>query len=456
MWNGAKSNKLLLASMTQADAVRLITIDNEESQAAYETKDAAAAVAVIRRSLENAQLCLVSIFSGTIRELRRAIGRPQRALRDDLKTASHAGWNYADLNGFRGERIQPVAHPRLHELVFRRKVLLFASEGGMIHESMASPNSHTGCSCAAPSRQWVGELGPTVGFASATVAPQQHSITQVRVPAGAFTMGDSTDDRNPHDGERPLHKVILDAFDIDETTVTNDQFACFIDATGYRTEAEVFGYSAVFHLAVQAEQEDIMGPAAGAPWWFGVQGADWAHPGGRKSSLYDLHEHPVVHISWNDAAAYCRWADRRLPTEAEWEYASRGGIHGAKYPWGDQEIDTPQWRANIWQGDFPRRNDGDDGWLTTATAKAFEPNAYGIYQTVGNVWEWCSDWFNPRFYEQSSPANPAGPADGQSRVMRGGSYLCHKSYCNRYRNSARSSNTPDSSMGNTGFRTVAL
>ena len=269
-------------------------------------------------------------------------------------------------------------------------------------------------------------------------------------------MGDSSGDANRGDGETPLHRVELTTFDMDVTTVTNDDFARFVADTGHRTDAETWGFSAVFHLAVSAPDDDVMGPADGTPWWFGVRGADWAHPGGRGTNVDGLGDHPVVHASWNDAIAYCEWADRRLPTEAEWEYAARGGLADAKYPWGDQEVDEGGWRANIFQGEFPRRNTGEDGWLTTAPVRTFHPNGYGLWQPVGNVWEWCADLFDPRYYASSPAADPRGPARGSARVLRGGSYLCHLSYCNRYRNSARSSNTPDSSMGNAGFRTVSL
>lgn len=268
-------------------------------------------------------------------------------------------------------------------------------------------------------------------------------------------MGDSSGDRNHADGEVPQHPVTLEAFSIDATTVTNDAFARFVDATGYRTEAETFGFSAVFHLALEAPDSDVMGPAAGTPWWYGVRGADWRHPGGALSSLDGLGDHPVVHVSWNDAQEYCAWAGRRLPTEAEWEYAARGGLDRAKYPWGDDEVDAGGWRANIWQGDFPRTNTKEDGYLTTAPVRSFSPNGYGLWQPVGNVWEWCQDWFDPAYYRHSPEHAPKGPSAGRTRVMRGGSYLCHISYCNRYRNSARSQNTADSSTGNAGFRTVA-
>ncbi|WP_210481898.1 formylglycine-generating enzyme family protein [Naasia sp. SYSU D00948] len=289
-----------------------------------------------------------------------------------------------------------------------------------------------------------------------SVSGGTHRIEQVHVPAGSFRMGDSSGDGNRPDGETPVHDVELDAFEIDATSVTNADFAAFADATGYRTEAETFGYSAVFHLALAAEPDEIMGPAAGAPWWRGVRGADWRHPGGSRSSVEGLEDHPVVHVSWNDAQAYCAWAGRRLPTEAEWERASRGGLDGARFPWGDELMDGDSWRVNIWQGTFPGTNTTEDGWLTTAPVRSFRPNAYGLWQTVGNVWEWCSDWFDPSYYGRSPSSNPRGPGLGMARVLRGGSYLCHISYCYRYRNSARSSNTPDSSMGNAGFRTVAI
>lgn len=283
-----------------------------------------------------------------------------------------------------------------------------------------------------------------------------HGTRQAQVSGGVLLMGDSSGDRNPGDGELPVHEVAVEAFEIDATTVTNADFARFVDATGYATEAQVFGYSAVFHLAVAAAPSDVLGASGAAPWWVGVRGADWAHPGGSLSDLDGLDAHPVVHVSWNDAMAYCAWAGRRLPTEVEWEWASRGGLVGARFPWGDQPIDDGGWRANIWQGSFPGVNTVDDGWLTTAPADAFAPNGYGLRQTVGNVWEWCSDVFAADTYRRRADGVGEGPSGGLARVLRGGSYLCHASYCNRYRNSARSSNTPDSSMGNAGFRTVSV
>ncbi|GAA3152217.1 formylglycine-generating enzyme family protein [Nonomuraea roseoviolacea] len=294
--------------------------------------------------------------------------------------------------------------------------------------------------------------GPPREPAARFAARGRHGIEQVRLPGGAFMMGDATGDGNPGDGETPVHRVTVSPFSIDATAVTTADFAAFAEATGYRTEAEEYGFSAVFHLALRARPGDVMGPVPGTPWWVGVRGADWRHPGGALSSAEP--DHPVVHVSWNDAVAYCSWAGRRLPTEAEWEYASRGGLDGARYPWGD-DLPEDEWRVNIWQGVFPTENTMADGHLTTAPVRAYAPNAYGLWQTVGNVWEWCADWYAPDYYAYAPPADPSGPLRGTARVLRGGSFLCHDSYCNRYRNSARSANTPDSSMANAGFRTVS-
>lgn len=284
----------------------------------------------------------------------------------------------------------------------------------------------------------------------------RHSIPQAAVPEGTFVMGDHHGDRRPADGEVPLHTVDVSAFAIDAHTVTNQDFAQFVEDTDYQTESEVFGYSAVFRLAFGGDDADILGVPPQTPWWLGVSGADWRHPGGRRSDLDGLWDHPVVHVSWNDAQAYCQWAGRRLPTEAEWEYASRGGVDGARFPWGDELLTDGVWNCNIWQGMFPTSNDLSDGYLTTAPAQHYRPNGYGLFQTVGNVWEWCQDWYDPTYYGRSPRMSPSGPPTGTARVLRGGSYLCHDSYCNRYRNAARSQNTPDSAMANAGFRTVAL
>jgi formylglycine-generating enzyme required for sulfatase activity len=284
----------------------------------------------------------------------------------------------------------------------------------------------------------------------------------VAIPGRTFWMGDSHGDGSAADGERPVHRVALSPYLIDATAVTTAQYAAFVMATGYVTDAERDGVSAVFHLAVEAASADILNPAPGVPWWLAVRGADWRHPAGPRSSIEDLQDHPVVHVSWRDARAYARWAGKRLPTEAEWEHAARGGLDRARYPWGDDLTSGGRWRCNIWQGEFPHRNTLDDGYLTTAPVDAFAPNGYGLHNTVGNVWEWCQDAFRATEYAeraQDDPvpdplaAEPSGPDDPHvHRVMRGGSYLCHDSYCNRYRVAARSSNTAESSSANIGFR----
>lgn len=280
---------------------------------------------------------------------------------------------------------------------------------------------------------------------------------EVLIPAGTFSMGDAYGEGYPADGEVPVHEVRLDSFRMDITAVTNKMFAAFIAASGYQTEAELYGSSAVFHLLVDTAKEDILGLAAGAPWWVNIRGADWAHPGGRNTSSETVPDHPVVHVSHNDALAYCRWTGRRLPTEAEWEYAARGGLAGRRYAWGNELHGLAgQHLCNIWQGQFPVANTSEDGYLGTAPVRSFAPNAFGLYEVSGNVWEWCSDWFDPAYYGHSPEANPPGPRKGTTRIMRGGSYLCHSSYCSRYRVAARSSNTSDSSSGNCGFRTVSV
>jgi len=341
------------------------------------------------------------------------------------------------------------------------------------HTAGTDPATAPGHDCCAPVGRAAFVSGPRTPLRPASGAgpmPTAHRIEQARIPAQTFLMGDAQGDGKRGDGETPVHPVMLEEFEIDVTSVTNDDFAGFVEATGYRTEAETFGYSAVFHLALDADDADVVGQPPQTPWWLGVQGADWRHPGGRRSDLTGRGDHPVVHVSWNDAVAYCDWAGRALPTEAQWEAASRGGAESVRYPWGEalgvaeaRRADTVGgWPVNIWQGVFPVENTTEDGFLTTAPVRSFAPNGYGLWQTVGNVWEWCSDVFAEDTYARDlrqgtvhEPTGPTAAGPDTPRVMRGGSYLCHDSYCNRYRNAARSSNTPDSSMGNAGFRTVS-
>lgn len=269
-------------------------------------------------------------------------------------------------------------------------------------------------------------------------------------------MGDHFDEGYPADGERPVHQVTLPSFEMDTSPVTNAEFARFAQATGYLTESEKLGFSAVFHAYVTAGAQDIMGPAEGTHWWLGVRHANWRHPTGSGSHWQDLPTHPVVQVSWNDAVAYCQWSGRKLPTEAQWEYAARGLKPARRYPWGDELTPDSVHQCNIWQGNFPTENTLEDGYLGTSPVGSFPANPLGLLDIAGNVWEWCQDWFLPKYYRTSPELNPQGPTIGKGRVMRGGSHLCHDSYCNRYRVAARSHNTADSASSNTGFRTVNL
>jgi formylglycine-generating enzyme required for sulfatase activity len=280
------------------------------------------------------------------------------------------------------------------------------------------------------------------------------------IDRGSFLMGDDSDHAFPGDGETPVRPVFVDSFFIDRTTVSNKQFATFISATGYVTDAERFGWSFVFDALIDERDRGaiIDGTVAGAPWWRGVRGATWESPFGPHSRIDGLMDHPVVHVSWNDAARYAAWAGKRLPTEAEWEKACRGGTEQAAFPWGEEIEPDGAYRMNVWQGTFPVHNTCDDGYMATAPVDAYEPNGFGLHNMTGNVWEWTADWFSADWHSretQDTRHNPQGPPAGTGRVIRGGSYLCHASYCNRYRTAGRTHNTPDSTTGHMGFRCAA-
>jgi sulfatase modifying factor 1 len=273
-------------------------------------------------------------------------------------------------------------------------------------------------------------------------------------------MGTDGDEGFPEDGEGPARRVTLSRFAIDPFAVSNDDFGRFVSETGYVTEAERFGWSFVFHLFVTrtAHKRGEVRAVPGLEWWLGVERACWKRPEGRGSNLKGRDDHPVTHVSFGDAHAFCRWAGVRLPTEAEWEYAARGGLDQRRFAWGDELTPGGRHMANIWQGSFPAHNSGDDGYAGTAPVDAFNPNGFGLYNVAGNVWGWCADWFSPDWHvpeRRETRVDPQGPPTGTRRVNRGGSYLCHHSYCNRYRVAARSSNTPDSSTGNLGFRVAS-
>lgn len=251
-------------------------------------------------------------------------------------------------------------------------------------------------------------------------------------------MGTDGSEAIPGDGERPARPVRVAPFAIERTAVTVERFARFVQATGHQTDAERYGWSFVFHLALPDDHPPTRAIAA-APWWRQVFGADWRHPAGPASSTDGREDHPVVHVSRADALAYCAWAGLRLPTEAEWEYAARGGAT-TRFPWGDELAPGGERHCNTFEGEFPRVSTTAGGFDATVAADAFAANDFGLFNVCGNVWEWTADPFT---------APNAGP--GQF-VVRGGSHLCHVSYCDRYRLSARTGNTPDSSLSHTGFR----
>ncbi|XP_062504156.1 formylglycine-generating enzyme-like [Corticium candelabrum] len=282
-------------------------------------------------------------------------------------------------------------------------------------------------------------------------SPYRRTNHMVLIPGGTFTMG-LDKPILPQDGEGPARRTTIDSFYMDVYEVTNAEFEYFVNQTGYKTEAERFGNSFVLdYLIPNKIQEKITQAVASAPWWLPVDGADWRHPFGPGTTIVDRMDHPVVHVSWNDAVEFCKWAGKVLPTEAEWEYATRGGLENKLFPWGDDLLPNGEHRMNIWQGSFPTKNTVEDGFETTAPVTSFPPNKYGLYNTVGNAWEWVNDWYKIQ-HTSDDQLNPTGPLHGTDRVKKGGSYMCHKSYCYRYRCASRSNNTPDSSASNLGFR----
>jgi sulfatase modifying factor 1 len=313
------------------------------------------------------------------------------------------------------------------------------------------------------------------------VTPADGPAGMVWIQGGDFTMGTDTDSQARPD-ESPAHKVHVDGFWMDVTEVTNAQFVAFVKATGFITEAEkkpdwnelkkqlppdtpkppdsffVAG-SLVFNPPNHPVPLNNVGQ-----WWSWVPGADWKHPLGPGSSIEGRENYPVIHVSWDDAVAYCKWAGKRLPSEAEWEFAARGGYSDKKYPWGDDTHYSKH--ANTWDGHFPDVNSKEDGYELLAPVKSFAPNGYGLYDMAGNVWEWCSDWYRSDYYQQLAKqkvsANPPGPADSfdpeeptvPKRVNRGGSFLCNDSYCSSYRVTARMKTSPDTGLEHCGFRGV--
>ncbi len=321
-------------------------------------------------------------------------------------------------------------------------------------------------------------------------APEQHSgqdtippavqtlNPMVLVPAGEFRMGADDDTGMPD--EYPKHLVKIDSFWIDEHEVTNAEFAAFVQATGYVTTAEkpVSKEELMQSMPPGSPEPDslmllpgslVFVPTKGpvdlndvSQWWSFERGADWRHPEGPGSNIDGKEHYPVVQISWDDAQAYAKWAGKRLPTEAEWEYAARGGLNEQPFPWGAEPPQIGKAKANIWNGHFPYENTQTDGFYNTAPVKSFPANGYKLYDMAGNVWEWTADWYDNTWYsrEKSGVHNPQGsntpndPAEPNSpkRVIRGGSFMCSDEYCRGYRVSARMKTTPTSGLSNLGFR----
>jgi len=302
----------------------------------------------------------------------------------------------------------------------------------------------------------------------------------ILIPSGTLHMGGDNDQASAN--EFPKHDVIINSFWMDETEVTNTQFQKFVEATNYKTIAErpvnweeikstlppnspkppdsvLQAGALVFKQTTQ--RIPLNNPAL---WWHWTIGANWQHPEGPSSNLKGKMNHPVVHIAWEDAMAYAKWAGKRLPTEAEWEWAARAGKKNMIYPWGNESVNEGEPKANFWQGSFPFENQLKDGFMTTAPIKSFPPNDYGLYDMSGNVWEWCSDWLDVDFYKKknASQKNTKGPSVGfnpinpyqQEKVIRGGSFLCNDGYCSGYRNARRMGSSPDTGLNHTGFRCV--
>lgn len=336
------------------------------------------------------------------------------------------------------------------------------------------------CCAQVPSRFGIPATSPAPATNAAASAAAQGPEGMVLIPGGEFVMGSDAPEAEPQ--ERPAHRVKVSAFWIDVTDVTNAQFRKFVEATGYVTTAEkkpdweeikkqvppgtpkppeekLVAASLVFTPPDHAVPLNDPGQ-----WWSWVPGADWRHPDGPRSNIDAKDTDPVVQVSWDDAAAYCKWAGKRLPTEAEWEFAARGGLDAKRYSWGDADPTEAQPRCNIWQGRFPDLNTGKDGYLARSPVKSFPPNAYGLYDVAGNVWQWCADWYRPDTYRAAAAgavaADPAGPEKSfdpdepytPKRVTRGGSFLCNASYCWSYRVSARRGTSPDTGSPHVGFR----
>jgi sulfatase modifying factor 1 len=328
-----------------------------------------------------------------------------------------------------------------------------------------------------------GSFGPTVPNTAA--APGVAPPGMVWIPGGEFSMGAAdppgmdTVGMSATTDSRPIHRVYVDGFWMDTTEVTNEQFQKFVAATRYVTVAERRPRAEDFPGA--PPENLVAGAVVFSPpnhpvplnnhfqWWQYVKGANWRHPEGPNSSLNGRGKYPVVHIAYEDAEAFAKWAGKRLPTEAEWEFAARGGLAGKVYPWGDEFKAGGKWMANSHQGHFPDRDAGDDGFAGVGPVATFPPNAYGLYDVAGNVWEWVSDWYRPDYFARLASSggvarNPKGPDDPfdpsepneKKKVHRGGSFLCTDEYCSRYMVGTRGKGEPSTGTNHLGFRLILL
>jgi formylglycine-generating enzyme required for sulfatase activity len=311
------------------------------------------------------------------------------------------------------------------------------------------------------------ESEPVPSPAVAREAPGPAPEGMVWIPGGEFWMGEEDES-----DAKPVHRVSVDGFWMDRTEVTNEQFERFVRATGYVTVAErkpdAKDYPDAPPELLVPGSIVFTPPSEPVPlnnhlvWWRYVPGADWRHPDGPESSIAGKENHPVVQVCFEDAVAYCKWAGKRLPTEAEWEFAARGGLDRKRYTWGSELNPDGKWMANNWQGQFPAENTAADGFTRTAPVGTFPPNGYGLVDMAGNVWEWCADWYQPSYPAHDRTPNPQGPASSYDpqepgipkRVQRGGSFLCSDLYCTRYLPGARGKGAIDSGASHLGFRTV--
>ena len=339
--------------------------------------------------------------------------------------------------------------------------------------SVACDQPQTKSSVAAPDpapRSFGKTQVPTPPVAALESSPLVSQAGMVHLPGGTFWMGGAGLD-NPD--TQPVHQVTLRPFWIDQHEVTNAEFGKFVASTGYVTTAERKPTAEEFPGA--PPENLVAGSVCFAPpdhdvaldnhyqWWTYLPGANWRHPEGPKSSIEGRESHPVVHVSWDDANAYARWAGKRLPTEAEWEYAARGGLDRTRYTWGSELSPNGKWMVNNWQGKFPRENTKEDGYLTTAPVGSFPANGFGLSDMAGNVWEWCADWYHPEAYKTGTSENPTGPTSSldplepgvAKRVQRGGSFMCSDLYCVRYLPGARGKGEPSSGASHVGFRCVS-